>query len=296
MRHSSPGAVSLLLFVVGLTAVGGMPVPSANAWEFGPGANVADAPTSISASSAAAQKKGSSAARATAVDYSLNYSPVRRYFVEFRARNAASYGHMYVMYGEANERHEVVRSEIAGFFPAGDRRDCVNCSVYYWTIGHVLPVPSEIGASDGDLEEQYVLARFRVWIDAAQYKRLVAYIKARKANRGPWNAFLNNCVTFGRDVAVFLNVKMPLLASLSPTVVTYPQQLVEAMAKANGVYKDQGALRDAASSLPVKVSTQKAAADNAEKATAEKAAVEQAVPAASSSRQEEGKLEASALH
>jgi hypothetical protein len=296
MRHSSPCAVSLLLFVVVLTAVGAMPVPSANAWEFGPGANVADAPTSTSASSAAAQKKGSSAARATAVDYSLNYSPVRRYFVEFRARNAASYGHMYVTYGEANERHEVVRSEIAGFFPAGDRRDCVNCSVYYWTIGHVLPVPSEIGASDGDLEEQYVLARFRVWIDAAQYKRLVAYIKARKANRGPWNAFLNNCVTFGRDVAVFLNVKMPLLASLSPTVVTYPQQLVEAMAKANGVYKDQGALRDAAGSLSVKVSTQKAAADNAEKATAEKAAVEQAVPAASASRQEEGKLEASALH
>ena len=240
-------------------------------------------------------KKGSSAARATAVDYSLNYSPVRRYFVEFRARNAASYGHMYVMYGEANERHEVVRSEIAGFFPAGDRRDCLNCSVYYWTIGHVLPVPSEIGASDGDLEEQYVLARFRVWIDAAQYKRLVAYIKARKANRGPWNAVLNNCVTFGRDVAVFLNVKMPLMASLSPTVVMYPQQLVEAMAQANGVYKDQGALKDAAGSLPVEVSTQKAAVDNAKKATAEKAAVDQAVPAASSSGQEEGKLEASAL-
>jgi len=296
MRRSSPGAVCVLLFVVCLTAVGGMLVSSANAWEFGPGANVADAPTSTSASSAAAQKKGSSAARATAVDYSLNYSPVRRYFVEFRARNAASYGHMYVMYGEANERHEVVRSEIAGFFPAGDRRDCLNCSVYYWTIGHVLPVPSEIGASDGDLEEQYVLARFRVWIDAAQYKRLVAYIKARKANRGPWNAVLNNCVTFGRDVAVFLNVKMPLMASLSPTVVMYPQQLVEAMAQANGVYKDQGALKDAAGSLPVEVSTQKAAVDNAKKATAEKAAVNQAVPAASSSGQEEGKLEASALH
>jgi hypothetical protein len=296
MRHSSPGAVCLLLFMVGLTAVGGMLVSSANAWEFGPGANVAGAPSSTSASSAAAQKKASSAARATAVDYSLNYSPVRRYFVEFRARNAASYGHMYVMYGEANERHEVVRSAIAGFFPAGDRRDCLNCSLYNWTIGHVLPVPSEIGASDGDLEEQYVLARFRVWVDAAQYKRLVAYVNARKANRGPWNALLNNCVTFGRDVAVFLNVKMPLMASLSPTVVMYPQQLVEAMAQANGVYKDQGALKDAAGSLPVEVSTQKAAADNAKKATAEKAAVDQAVPAASSSSQEEGKLEASALH
>jgi hypothetical protein len=276
MRHSSPWAVNLLLFVVGLAAVGGVLLSSANAWEFGPGANVADPPTSTSASSAAAQKRGSSAAQATATNYSLNYSPVRRYFVEFRARNAASYGHMYVMYGEANERHEVVRSEIAGFFPAGDRRDCLNCSVYNWTIGHVLPVPSEIGASDGDLEEQYVLARFRIWIDAAQYKRLVAYINARKANRGPWNAFLNNCVTFGRDVAVFLNVKMPLLAALPPAVVMYPQQLVETIAQANGVYKDQGPLKDAAGSLPV----------NAKKATAEKAA----------SSQEDGKPEASALH
>ena len=292
MKHGLPRAVKLLLFVLGL-ATASVQGPSTRAWEYGAGTNVT-----------AAQKKGSSAARAAAVGYGLNYSPVRRYFVEFRARNAASYGHMYVMYGEANERHEVVRSEIAGFFPAGDRRDCVNCSVYYWTIGHVLPVPSEIGASDGDLEEQYVLARFRVWIDGAQYKRLVAYINARKANRGPWNAFLNNCVTFGRDVAVFLNVKMPLLASLSPTVVTYPQQLVEGMAQANGVYKDQGPLRDAPSSLPVEVSASKAqpaaqnaAAGNAEKATAEKAGAEQAAPAASSSsRREEGELEANALH
>ena len=97
-----------------------------------------------------------------------HYSPSHRFFVEFRARNAASYGHMYVMYGEVNDRHEVINSEIAGFFPAGDSGKCVNCSVYYWTMGHVVPVPAEIGTSDGDLEEQYVLARYRGWVDAAQ--------------------------------------------------------------------------------------------------------------------------------
>ena len=152
-----------------------------------------------------------SADSAAASAPSNKYSPSHRFFVEFRARNAASYGHMYVMYGEVNERHEVIRSEIAGFFPAGDSRTCENCSVYNWTIGHVVPVASEIGASDGDLEEQYVLARYRVWIDAAQYKKLVAYIKQRKAHLGPWHAFLNNCVTFGRDVAVFLNLHVPPL-------------------------------------------------------------------------------------
>jgi hypothetical protein len=184
---------------------------------------------------------------------SNKYSPSHRFFVEFRARNAASYGHMYVMYGEVNERHEVIRSEIAGFFPAGDSRTCENCSVYNWTIGHVVPVASEIGASDGDLEEQYVLARYRVWIDAAQYKRLVAYIKQRKAHLGPWHAFLNNCVTFGRDVAVFLNLNVPPLMRIAPSVVMYPKDVVEWIRDANGGEKNPGPLKDAAGALPAEV-------------------------------------------
>ena len=179
-----------------------------------------------------------------------NYSPSHRYFVEFRARNAASYGHFYVMYGEVNARREVIKSEIAGFFPAGDSRTCENCSVYNWTLGHVIPVSSEIGASDGDLEEQYVLARYRVWVDAAQYKRLVGYINKRKAHPGPWHAFLNNCVTFGRDVAVFLNMKVPVLMAISPSVVMYPKDVVEWLRDANGGDKDQGPLKDAAGGLP----------------------------------------------
>lgn len=239
---------------------------------------------------------------------SNKYSPSRRFFVEFRARNAASYGHMYVMYGEVNERHEIIRSEIAGFFPAGDSRNCENCSVYNWTIGHVLPVPSEIGASDGDLEEQYVLARYRVWIDAAQYKRLVAYIKQRKAHKGLWNAFLNNCVTFGRDVAVFLNMKVPVLMAISPSVVMYPKDVVEWLRDANGGEKDQGPLKDAPGSLPVQEAskvhvkgTQAAEAGAAENAAAEAGVAEKAAPGASSAkkrlanRREESKV-SSAIH
>jgi hypothetical protein len=196
---------------------------------------------------------GASADAAKASVPSNKYSHSKRFFVEFRARNAASYGHMYVMYGEVNERHEVIRSEIAGFFPAGDSQTCENCSVYNWTIGHVIPVASEIGASDGDLEEQYVLARYRVWVDAAQYKELVAYIKQRKAHQGLWHAFLNNCVTFGRDVAVFLNLNVPPLMRIAPTVVMYPQNVIESIRDANGGEKDQGPLKDAQGALPAEV-------------------------------------------
>ncbi len=187
-------------------------------------------------------------------------APQWRYFAEFRARNAASYGHMYVMFGEVNARHEIIRSEIAGIFPAGDARDCVNCSIYYWAIGHVLPVPSEIGASDGDLEEQYVLARFRVWLDADQYKRLQTYIRERKANKGPWNALFANCVIFGRDVASFLDLKLPPAAALG---LAYPQGMVEALREANGPNHEQLPLKDAAGSLPGETRS-KVQEDNAE--------------------------------
>jgi len=203
-----------------------------------------------------AQMTGQSGASAGAAESSVpsnKPSPSKRFFVEFRARNAASYGHMYVMYGEVNERLEVIRSEVAGFFPAGDSRTCENCSVYLWTIGHVVPVASEIGASDGDLEEQYVTARYRVWIDAAQYKNLVAYMKQRKAHLAPWHAILYNCVTFGRDVAVFLNLKVPLLMQISPSVVMYPKNVVEWIRDANGGQKDDRPLKDAPGALPSEV-------------------------------------------
>ncbi len=198
------------------------------------------------------------------------YSTKNHFFVEFRARNAASYGHMYVMYGEANARHEVIRSQIAGFFPAGDTQDCENCSIYNWSLGHVLPVPSEIGASDGDLEEQYVLARFRVWIDQAQYERLVAYIEHRKATKGPWNAFFNNCVTFGRDVAKYVGLNLPLAFAISPSIVLYPKTVVEMLRDANGGEKDQGPLKDAAGVLPPEIAAQFAQSSPGPAKTADK--------------------------
>ena len=205
-------------------------------------------------------------------------APQWRYFVEFRARNAASYGHMYVMFGKVNPHHEVVKSEIAGLFPAGDTRGCENCSIYYWSIGHVLPVPSEIGASDGDLEEQYILARFRVWIDADQYQRLSAYIKERKAQKGPWNALFANCAIFGRDVASFLDLKMSPPAAMG---ILYPQGMVEAIREANGLKHEQLPLRDAAGFFPREIKSNRQtkispAESGANKTAAQATAVESA--------------------
>jgi hypothetical protein len=244
VRYGLPSAGGLL-FVVGLVAAAGLQAPLAHALDAKVEAN-----SVASSAYSAPQKKASSTAGRPAA----RSGPAHRYFAELRARNAESYGHMYVMYGEVNEREEIIRSEVAGFYPAGDEQHCLNCSVTNWTVGHVVPVPSQIGASDGDLEEQYVTGRFRVWLDAAQYKSLVAYIKERKAHKGPWNAFFNNCVTFGRDVAVFLNLDVPLVLR-APSVVLYPVTVVKMLREANGVTKEQLPLKDAPGSLPPEVAS-----------------------------------------
>jgi hypothetical protein len=253
MRFGLANACSLL-FCVGLAVTLSLAASSARAQATSSGASASSsAPAATPASAPTATfrnvKRHAGERQAWSVNdepYIGHGAPQWRYFVEFRARNAVSYGHLYVMFGKVNDRHEIIKSEVAGFFPAGDNRNCVNCSVYNWTIGHVLPVPSEIGASDGDLEEQYVLARFRVWVDAQQYQSLIAYINERKANKAFWNAFLANCVTFGRDVASFLKVKMPPLLAVAPSVVMYPKDVVDALREVNGLTQEQMPLRDAA--------------------------------------------------
>ena len=168
-------------------------------------------------------------------------SSYKPYFVEFRARSAASYGHMYVLYGQVNGRGEIVKSDIAGLHPAGDSNNCENCSVMSWTLGHFLFVPSETGASDGDLEEKYVSARYRVMVDAATFKKVSAYISKLKAENPMWNALWRNCVSFGNDIAENLGLKTP------SSIWLEPKNYVENLRELNGG-KKQGPLKFAAPS------------------------------------------------
>jgi hypothetical protein len=157
---------------------------------------------------------------------SRSYKP---YFVEFRSRRAASYGHMYVLYGEVNAQGEIVESDIAGLHPKGDANDCANCSLIPWTMGHLLFVPSETGASDGDLEEKYVTDRYRVMLDAAAFNKIAAYIQEKKNERPLWNALVNNCVTFGNDIAAYIGLKTPAGANLLK-----PEVYIDSLREMNG--------------------------------------------------------------
>src|SRR5207302_5582295 len=120
------------------------------------------------------------------------------YYVDFRARTAASWGHAFVWFGKTSER-EV---EVAGLTPAGD--------TLAYVAGYLMWVPSETGASYGDLDPQYLTASYRVYLNEPDAKRVFAYIKKLQASSPLWNAETSNCTSFIGSIANFMGLKVPL--------------------------------------------------------------------------------------
>jgi hypothetical protein len=152
------------------------------------------------------------------------------YYVDFRARTAASYGHAFVWYGRTTDR----KVEVAGLHPAGE-------STVPYVLGHVLPVPSETGASYGDLDVQYLTSSYRVYMNETDAKRVFAYIKHLQ-NRSPvWNAAVYNCTAFIGDIARYMGLKTPF------THLLYPETWVNNLREING---DRKTVRLAAEQVP----------------------------------------------
>jgi hypothetical protein len=134
------------------------------------------------------------------------------YFVEFRSRYALSYGHTFLVHGRLNARGEVgqvTASQVAGLHPAGDGPEM-------WSVGHVLPVPAETGASDGDTEDEYISARFRVVLTEEQYRRIAAHIRQKQKNSPTWHAVLYNCNRWVGEIAQYMGLEAPGNTMLYP--------------------------------------------------------------------------------
>jgi hypothetical protein len=131
------------------------------------------------------------------------------YYIEFRARNAESYGHTFSIYGRVNANGKVGAFTVAGLHPISE-------SAVPWMIGHIMAVPSETGASDGDTDDQYVLARFHVALSAEEFKKVVAYVKEHQKNSPMWHAVLYNCNAWVGDVAKFMGMDVPASPLLMP--------------------------------------------------------------------------------
>jgi hypothetical protein len=143
------------------------------------------------------------------------------YYVDFRSRTAASYGHAFAWYGRM-DRKEV---EVAGLHPASD-------SPIPFIIGHIIPVPSETGKSYGDLDEEYLTASYRVVMTEAEAKPVFAYIKHLHATSPTWGP-LYQCIAFLKDIAEFMGLRAPF------PYLTYPEPWVNKLRELNGGAENQ---------------------------------------------------------
>lgn len=154
-----------------------------------------------------AQKSVSRVASAPTAPTSARKKEAKPYFIEFRARAAQSYGHTFVVHGRVGQK--ITASQVVGLHPATE-------SPIPWMIGHLVLVPSETGASDGDTEDQYIIARYRVPLTEAEYKRVSAYMKKLQESSPVWHAVLYNCNAFVADIAKFMGLKTPSSSMLMP--------------------------------------------------------------------------------
>jgi hypothetical protein len=139
------------------------------------------------------------------------------YYIEFRSRYAWDYGHTYLVHGRVGETP--TKDSVAGLSPVGDDSTA-------WVLGHYVPVPAETGWTDGDLEDKYVSARYRVLMNKDEYDRDMAYIKDLQSHSHTWSAELYNCNAFVGDVAKYMGLKVPSSTLIYPKVFVTHLRLI----------------------------------------------------------------------
>jgi hypothetical protein len=133
--------------------------------------------------------------------------------VDFRARTAASYGHAFVWFGKTNEK----QVEVAGLHPSGDELP--------YMLGHLTWVPSETGASYGDLDAEYLTASYRVYLNEEDAKKVFAYIRHLQETSPLWNAETTNCTFFIGEIASYMGLKVPFHLQLPETYVNQLKEM-----------------------------------------------------------------------
>jgi len=140
-----------------------------------------------------------------------------QYYIEFRSRYAWDYGHTFLVHGRVGEAP--TKGSVAGLSPVGDDATA-------WVIGHYVPVPAETGWTDGDLEDKYISARYRVLMNKDEYDRVVAYIKDLQSRSHIWSAELYNCNAFVADVAKFMGLRVPSSTLIYPKIFVTNLRLI----------------------------------------------------------------------
>src|SRR5690606_918787 len=115
---------------------------------------------------------------------------------------------------------KMVDPEVAGLAPRSH-----DPNVYM--LGHLVPVPSSVGWTDGDLEPEYTSAYWRVMLSEAEYNAIVPKIRRLQANSPLWFAPVYNCNAFVGAIARSMGYKTPFHLLM-------PQQYITTLRKMNG--------------------------------------------------------------
>jgi hypothetical protein len=166
---------------------------------------------------ARAQNSPKPVIRAANTNAPLVTSGSGQYYIEFRSRYAWDYGHTYLVHGRVGETP--TKDSVAGLSPVGDDATA-------WVIGHYVPVPAETGWTDGDLEDKYVTARYRVLMNKDEYDRDMAYIRDLQSRSHTWSAELYNCNAFVGDVAKHMGLKVPSSTLIYPKIFVSHLRLI----------------------------------------------------------------------
>jgi hypothetical protein len=114
----------------------------------------------------------------------------------------------------------IIDREVAGLHPA-------SYSALPYILGHYIPVPAETGESDGDLDDRYRSASWRVTLNEQEYREVVAYIRKLQASTHFWQATVSNCNAFVGKIARSMGYK-------TPGIWLRPQQYVVKLREMNG--------------------------------------------------------------
>jgi|SRR5271166_4938380 len=192
--------------------------------------------------------------------------PSRPYFVEFRARAAYNYGHTFVVHGKFGD--PITPKSVVGLHPAGDSVP--------WSIGHLIPVPSETGWSDGDVgyNDKYIIAKYRVYLTEAEYRTVLARMRQMQRNTPMWHAVVYNCNAFTGDIASFMGLSHPFHWLMPKDYVNGIKQMAGGRQKLPSTWLasvNPGAVREQARELahhePASNAHQESASNNARQQT-----------------------------
>jgi hypothetical protein len=215
------------------------------------------------------------------------------YFIELRARSAYNYGHTFLVHGRVGQK--ITKDDVVGLHPFTE-------SPIPWMVGHIIPVPSETGASDGDYEDEYIIARYRIYLSEAEYKPILAKMREWQGSTPLWHAAVYNCNAFVGSIARYmgLETQLPIVAHLQ-----LPKDYIEGIRDLNGgkdtltpgelMAAPSNKRQQVAAVAPARTRTAAVAAKPSSKHDRKQAAPAPA-PEAATSESDELRQEASALH